>query len=164
MRTPVAVAVAVAALALACARGSHRGNPAGGEAIAPIPDHTLGLSKTSVFDVPAPPVVKENDSAPGDRPLRPRAFPGAAPVIPHAIADFLPIRKDQNACADCHAIAGPKKPGEPTPIPASHYTDLRRAPGQRGKEVVGARWICTSCHVPQQDVAPLVGNGFSEGR
>jgi nitrate reductase cytochrome c-type subunit len=50
--------------------------------------------------------------------------------------------------------------GEATPIPASHYVDLRNAPGVRGAEVAGARWVCTACHVPQQDVQPLVGSPF----
>jgi len=110
-------------------------------------------------EVVAPPVVKENDSAPGERRVRPRPFPGAAPVVPHGTADFLPITRDQNACVDCHAVAEKKK-GEATPIPASHYIDLRNAPGQRRDEVVGARWNCTACHVPQHDVAPLVKSAF----
>ncbi len=60
---------------------------------------------------------------------------------------------------DCHTVAE-KKHGEPTPIPASHYVDLRNAPGKRSDKVVGARWVCTACHVPQQDVQPLVRNPF----
>jgi len=124
-----------------------------------IPDEELGLSKTSVFETAVPPVVKENASAPGDRPVRPRAFPGAPPVVPHGVSDFLPITKGSNSCVDCHAVAKKVK-GEPTPIPASHYTDLRNAPGKRGDTVVGARWNCTACHVPQEDVAPLVKSPF----
>jgi len=123
------------------------------------PDAKIGLAKGTASEVTAPPRVKENESAPGERPVRPRAYPGAAPAIPHAIQDFLPITKEQNACVDCHAVAGKKK-GEPTPIPASHYTDLRNAPGTRGEKVVGARWSCTACHVPQHDVTPLVKSPF----
>jgi cytochrome c-type protein NapB len=126
----------------------------------PIPEARVGLAKGGPAEVLAPPVVKENDSAPGERPVRPRAYPGAAPAVPHAIADLLPITLDQNACADCHAIAGPKRAGEPTPIPASHYVDLRNAPGKRQEKVAGARWICTACHVPQHDVEPLVKGPF----
>jgi cytochrome c-type protein NapB len=103
--------------------------------------------------------VKENDSAPGDRPVRPRPYPGAAPAIPHGVSDFLPITKDQNACVDCHAVAQKKK-GEPTPIPSSHFVDLRNAPEKRQEKVAGARWVCTACHVSQQDVAPLVKSPF----
>ncbi len=124
-----------------------------------VPEAKMGLAKGSPSDVLAPPRVKENDSAPGDRPVRPRAYPGAPPAIPHGISDFLPITKDQNACVDCHAVATKKK-GEPTPIPASHYVDLRNAPGKRQEKVVGARYVCTACHVPQQDVTPLVKSPF----
>lgn len=124
-----------------------------------IPDAKIGLSKGSAMDVHAPPRVKENVSAPGDRPARARPFPGAAPAIPHGVDDFLPITNEQNACVDCHGVAE-KKRGEPTPIPASHYADTRNAPGVRGERVVGARWSCTACHLPQQDVAPLVKSPF----
>jgi cytochrome c-type protein NapB len=71
----------------------------------------------------------------------------------------MPITPGQNACVDCHAVAGKRK-GEPTPIPPSHYVDQRNAPGKRGERVVGARWSCTACHVPQEDVDPLVGSPF----
>jgi cytochrome c-type protein NapB len=125
----------------------------------PIPEKDVGLAKAGPMEVVPPPAVKENDSAPGDRPVRPRAYPGAPPAVPHGIADLLPITRDSNACVDCHAIAEKKK-GEPTPIPASHYTDLRNAPGKRGEKIVGARWLCTACHVPQNDVQPLVSSPF----
>ncbi len=126
---------------------------------AAVPDRVLGLSKTSASDVPAPPPIKENTSSPGERPALPRAYPGAPPRIPHGIRDLLPITRDGNACVDCHAVKE-KKPGEPTPIPASHYTDLRREPGKPGDHVLGARWVCISCHVPQTGAAPLVKNRF----
>jgi cytochrome c-type protein NapB len=141
-----ALAVALAALAL-------------GAAPKPIPEAKIGLARGGPAEVLVPPAVKENESAPGDRPLRARAYPGAAPAVPHGVADHLPITKDQNACVDCHAVAEKKK-GEPTPIPASHYTDLRNAPEKRQEKVVGARWVCTACHVPQHDVAPLVKSPF----
>ncbi len=124
-----------------------------------IPEKDVGLARTAPMEVVAPPVVKENDSSPGDRPVRPRAYPGAPPAIPHGISDFLPITRESNACVDCHAVTE-KKRGEPTPIPASHYVDLRNAPERRGDRVAGARWVCTACHVPQQDVKPLVGSPF----
>jgi cytochrome c-type protein NapB len=141
-----ALAIALAGLALGAAPKS-------------IPEVKIGLAEAGPAEVLVPPAVKENESAPGERPVRARPYPGAAPAVPHGIADQLPITKDQNACVDCHAVAEKKK-GEPTPIPASHYTDLRNAPEKRQEKVVGARWICTSCHVPQHDVAPLVKNPF----
>jgi cytochrome c-type protein NapB len=150
---------------LAVAAGCAAGRPAGEKAVAtpvpaPVPDSALGLSRASVFDVPAPPLVKENDSAPGELPPPPRPYALSPPRIPHGISDFLPITAKANACVDCHSVAEKEK-GQPTPLPASHYTDYRNAPGKRGEKVAGARWVCTACHVPITDAKPLVANGFT---
>jgi len=125
----------------------------------PIADGSLGLAKGSVFDTPTPPAVKANESGPGEVPPLPRPYAIAPPRIPHATADFLPITQKQNACLDCHAVKE-KKPGEPTPIPASHYVDLRNAPGQPGSHLSGARYVCVSCHVAGTDAPDLVENRF----
>ncbi len=124
-----------------------------------IADTSLGLVKGSVFDVPTPPAVKDDDSAPGERPAMPRPYATAPPRIPHGVSDFLPITLKQNACVDCHAVKE-KKPGEPTPIPPSHYTDYRNVPGTAGSQVVGARWVCISCHAATTDAPALVENRF----
>jgi nitrate reductase cytochrome c-type subunit len=42
--------------------------------------------------------------------------------------------------------------------PSSHQVDRRRSPEVIGEETVGARWVCTSCHVAQTDTKPLVAN------
>jgi nitrate reductase cytochrome c-type subunit len=129
-------------------------------AATPVPDRELGLSRTSVFDVPSPPAWKAEASAPGERPPLARPNKEAPPVIPHATADFLPITPTQNLCVDCHAIDGPKKKGEPTPVPASHYVDLRQVPARKGEKVAGARWVCISCHVGRTDAPPAVRSTF----
>jgi cytochrome c-type protein NapB len=72
----------------------------------------------------------------------------------------LPITVKQNACLDCHQLEGPKKEGEPTHVPASHFVDLRRAPDQVADHVAGARWICTACHLARTDAPPAVGSTF----
>jgi len=146
--------IAVAFLLLACA-----GRPPRPDAPPPLSDTSLGLAKTSVFDAPAPPPVKQNDSTPGELPVLPRPFAGAPPRVPHDLDAFLPITPKSNACADCHSVTE-KEPGQPTPMPASHYTDLRNAPEKRGAVVVGARWVCTECHLASTDAKPLVGNAF----
>lgn len=125
-----------------------------------IPDEQIGLSKAAIDHVAVPDPVTENVSEPGELPPIARVFPGAPPEIPHGIADFLPIVRDGNLCLDCHVAGGEKAEGEPTPLPASHRTDLRRDPSTVGDEVVGARYVCTSCHVPSNDVPPLVDNRF----
>ena len=126
----------------------------------PVPDRALGLSRTSVFDVPAPPLFHDEASAPGETPLPKRINKEYPPVIPHAVGDFLPITRSANGCVDCHALPGPKQKGEATPIPASHYVDLRRAPEAKGEALVGARYVCISCHVPRTDAPPLVASTF----
>jgi len=142
-------------LAAGCATPGVRPPPS-----APIPDTALGLARGSVFDTLVPPAVKEEESTPGEKPVLPRAFPGAPPMVPHGIQGFLPITRAENACLACHGEAKAKKAGEPTPLPPSHYTDFTRRPPAAGKEMSGARWVCTSCHVQQTDAKPIVGNRF----
>jgi nitrate reductase (cytochrome), electron transfer subunit len=126
-----------------------------------VTDAMLGLSKTSVFDVPVPPPVGEDATDPGERGVLPRPYPESPPRIPHAIADFEPITRQANGCLDCHQLGGAKAPGEPVPLPPSHVTDLRNAPGTVGTELVGARYNCNSCHVSDTGAPPLVGNRFA---
>jgi nitrate reductase cytochrome c-type subunit len=154
-RRPLTVLVALAA---ACA-----GRGGGGEGDAPgVKDSELGLSRTSVFDAPAPPLSRPIEAGPGEGPLVARAYPDAPPRIPHAIGDFLPITLDQNSCVDCHGAAEAKEPGQPTPLPPSHYTDLRRPGSAPGEKVAGGRWACTACHVPLTDAKPLVESRFGK--
>ena len=119
-----------------------------------------GLAPGSVFQVPSPPAFKDEASAPGEKGVLKRINREFPPMIPHGVADFLPITRESNMCLDCHGTGAPRKAGEPTPVPASHYVDLRRAPEQKGAKLAGTRWVCISCHVPQTDAKPLVGNTF----
>jgi len=125
----------------------------------PTPDRDLGLSKGSVFDTQSPAVEQDNATDPGEVPVLPRAYLGAPPRIPHGIADFTPIVRGENLCLDCHLVEE-KVEGEPTPIPESHFRDLRRAPAQVRDQIAGARYVCTSCHLPITDAVPPVGNTF----
>ncbi len=122
----------------------------------------LGLSKTSVFETPTPSAHEYSRKTPGTSERHGRYFPGAPPNIPHQVDDFVPIKAKANACLGCHNRPDlwDKAPikGLPTPIPESHYTDLRQAPDQVREQVVGARFICTQCHAPQSDAQPLVEN------
>ena len=164
MRTHLTALLAAAGLATLSACAAPRATaPAAppAPAAAPVKDRDLGLSKTSVFEVPAPPAWTAEDSAPGEKtPPPPRLGTQIPPVVPHGVADLLPITREQSACLDCHQHAGPKVAGEPTPLPRSHYVDLRRAPDQVGEKVAGARWICTACHVARTDAPPLVGSRY----
>jgi nitrate reductase (cytochrome), electron transfer subunit len=155
----LAALLAVASTARAAPPATPAAAP-GRPAAKPIADRDLGLSKASVFDVPTPPAWQDEASAPGDQPPPPRIGRETPPVVPHAVGDFLPITTAQNLCVDCHVLAGPKKKGDPTPVPASHFVDQRRSPGTAGGKVAGARWVCISCHLPRTDAPPLVGSTF----
>jgi len=134
----------------------------------PIPANNMGLSKTSVFDVPEPMVYHYGTAQPGESKVLPRAYPGAPPQIPHAIGDFLPITAQNNMCIACHALPdqwGKKREqGMATPIPPSHYTDLRNAPDKVTDHLINARYNCNQCHVPQADAPALVENTFGRKR
>lgn len=123
-----------------------------------ISDDGLSLYPGSVFEAPQPAGFARNAKDPGENALLPRPFPEAPPRIPHTTADFEPITLAVNACIDCHALdAGADAPE----LPASHRTDLRRAPTEVEKTATGARWICTSCHVTTTDGKPLRTNPSS---
>ncbi len=100
-----------------------------------------------------PPVYEYGDQRPGQSQRLPREFEGAPPLIPHAIRGLTPITAKNNACVRCHGRAGATT--GPPPASASHFVDMREAPGVARPQVAGARWNCTACHVPQTN-APLV--------
>lgn len=129
-----------------------------------IEDTEMGLSKTSVFETPEPQPVKYSEQFPGSNAVLPRAYPGAPPQIPHNIDSFKPITAKSNACIGCHnnpSQSGKEVPkGTPTPMPKSHYTDIRHKPDTVRDEIVEARYVCTQCHVPQATAAALVDNSF----
>jgi cytochrome c-type protein NapB len=150
--------IALVAMVLSCAGATRTDTKTSQPA---VPDSQIGLSKQSVFDTPTPAPVVQSGSDPGEQPVIPAAFEGSPPVIPHTVVDFVPITADGNMCVECHAIDEAGE-GDPTPIPPSHYEDLRNDSGKVTEEVVGARYKCTACHAPQTDAAPLVENRFSE--
>lgn len=126
-----------------------------------IAETDMGLSKTSPFDVPEqeafsyPEGMPENPTVPG------RQEPGTPPMIPHGIADLLPLTAGQNACLDCHDqpdLIGQAAEGDPTPMPESHYRNLWTE--GEARKIDGSRFVCTQCHAPQAKVKPLVENTF----
>jgi len=124
----------------------------------------MGLSKTSVLEAPQPQPFSYPEQFPGTSNVLPRAYLNAPPQIPHDIESFLPVSKDHNMCLQCHNRPdqqGKVAEHQPTPIPASHYTDLRFAPDKVTHSLIGARYICTQCHVPQAQAKVLVNNTFN---
>jgi len=129
---------------------------------APVPDHELGLSRGVVGEVASPPAEMTNTSDPGDLPTTSPDFPQQPPLVAHGVEEFLPITRNDNQCVDCHEV-DEKVEGEPTPIPASHYTDLRNDPDTVGRKLVGARYACVTCHVSPGGNDPLVENHYRPG-
>ena len=133
-----------------------------------VPADRMGLSKQSVFAVPEPGLYQDSGKEPGQNKVLPRAYLNAPPQIPHVIGDFLPITAETNMCAACHNLPDQwgkkRKAGEATPIPQSHYIDLRHAPGKVADQLIGARYNCNQCHVAQMNATPLVENTFTGKR
>lgn len=130
-----------------------------------IADNKMGLSKTSVFDTPEPQTVSYNEKFPGQNTVLPRSHPGAPSQIPHNIDAFKPITASKNACMGCHnnpSMRGKEMAkGMATPMPESHYKDLRYKPDVAREQLVEGRYVCTQCHVVQANVDQLVENSFS---
>lgn len=126
----------------------------------PIPDDQLGLSKTSVYDVPDPKVFEYQQADPTTSGVLPRAYPGAPPQVSHDMKDMVPITREMNMCVACHQLpdmVGKKKvKGQPTAVPASHYVDVK------ANSLYMGRYNCTQCHTPQATVKPLVDNVFGK--
>ncbi len=148
----------VAAFAMSCASGGSGEDPQiTAPAPAVVPDSDIGLAPGTAFEQPAQAPIGFNMVDPGESELRVPPNEDFPPVIPHSVADLETITLSENACLDCHDPVA--APGTDAPAaPASHFVDLRRSPNARGHEVVGSRWVCTSCHVAQTDATQLVGN------
>lgn len=125
-------------------------------------DDAIGLSKTSVFDDPAPPEFAYSPLDPKKSGVLPRFWADAPPQIPHRVDKFLPVNAEVNKCLGCHEdpeSIGKKDKGAPTPMPESHYV-------KEADKFVTAnrRYVCTLCHVPQAQVSALVDNTFQEDK
>lgn len=107
----------------------------------------LGLEAPS-----EPPTV--NRVITDDRPIT-REFVNQPPLIPHKIAGYQ-IDKNYNKCLSCHSWANYQK-AHATKIPPSHFKDRD---GNERANLSANRYFCTQCHVPQEDVKPLIKNEF----
>lgn len=131
-----------------------------------VGDDEIGLDRNSVFATPDPIVPTTEQMEPGENTKIGAYFDQMPPVISHQIADLLPITLAENLCLDCHddpsMIGGEIGDDEATPIPLSHYTDLRNNPDLVTETLIGARYDCTQCHVPQMNAEPLVVNTYQK--
>lgn len=127
-----------------------------------IPDDSLGLSKTSVYDVPDPDVTVYGGGDPGTNKRAAKSYHTAPPMITHSITDMVPITRESNLCKDCHVQPDLLKQritkGMPIPAPASHYTDVKKG------DLYMGRWNCVACHRPQAKVDVLVQSTFKKSK
>jgi nitrate reductase (cytochrome), electron transfer subunit len=84
-----------------------------------------------------------------------RNYPEQPPVIPHSIEGYQ-IDINGNKCLSCHARARTGESRAPM-VSITHFMDRD---GQFLASVSPRRFFCTSCHVPQNVVAPPVTNDF----
>ena len=81
------------------------------------------------------------------------------PVIPHRI-DGYQVDKNFNKCLDCHARERTAF-SQAIPVSETHYIDRS---GKVLDHISTRRYFCQQCHVAQEGVPPLVGNGFRGDR
>ncbi len=134
--------------------------PAAAAAKTEIPDSEIGLAAGTAFEQPGQAPIAFNRVDPGDSELRPRPNADFPPAIPHSITDLETITLSENSCLECHDPEMAPDMGAPA-VPPSHQVDLRNSPDVQGSDVVGTRWVCTSCHVTQTDTEPLVATSQS---
>jgi cytochrome c-type protein NapB len=88
------------------------------------------------------------ETAPGETTKLERAYPGAPPFVPHSVVG-LSISRSTNDCLDCHAEGIEVEEGHvATKVPPSHYTN-DYSKEQREDQVIGMRYNCLQCHLPQ---------------
>ena len=127
-----------------------------------IPEDSLGLYNSSVYDVLDPAVVNFGGGDPGSNKRIAKSYNTAPPMVPHTTKDMVPITRDFNLCKDCHVqpdLIGQKiTPGVPVPAPVSHYVDAKKG------ELYMGRWNCTQCHREQAKVDVLVKSTFKKAK
>jgi cytochrome c-type protein NapB len=79
------------------------------------------------------------------------------PTIPHKI-DGYQVDRNANRCVGCHSRTRIEET-RAIPIPATHYMD--RDGTLRG-DISPRRYFCTQCHIPQDEVKPLVDNDYQD--
>ena len=121
--------------------------------------------------LPVYPNTKAGESA-----MLERDFPDAPPQIPHTVVDMYPITMDENECLECHHPDNVTSK-EDLPVTDSHFEAPVMGRGDPGdpmiwvvkdykkiKDVVGARYNCDMCHVPQASNVDTPSNRFISAR
>lgn len=123
----------------------------------------IGLRKAPLLKIaPAPPKTSVKGDKPGANRRYDKSYDDAPPMIPHAVADYVPIGL-RNQCLACHTNP-PKKYRSATVVPESHYRDRKGKNPMPGpvsvRKIYQGFYNCTMCHAPQKNAKPLVSNVF----
>ncbi|MFO1308307.1 MAG: nitrate reductase cytochrome c-type subunit [Burkholderiales bacterium] len=137
MRAPLVLAAAILAATAALAH-------------AQLADKMRGATPVADESRPPPLGNVENKDV-----RRERAYSMQPPTIPHKI-DSYQVDLNVNACLGCHS-RGRAPVTQAVAVSVSHYMDRD---GNFLAEISPRRYFCQQCHVPQEDLKPLVGNRF----
>lgn len=118
----------------------------------PVIDHARGA--TPVLETTTPPVLGNTIN---DDVRRTRNYAQQPPVIPHRI-DSYQVDKNFNKCLDCHSRTKAET-YQAVPVSVTHYHDRD---GNTLEQISTRRYFCVQCHVPQENVNPLVQNNFED--
>ncbi len=100
-----------------------------------------------------PGINRFSENPPGETTVLDRPYDGAPPMVPHDI-NGLAINGLENECLDCHMEGLELDEGHTaTKIPASHYIN-EYTKEQKKDQVLGIRYNCFLCHVPQSEEEP----------
>jgi len=89
-----------------------------------------------------------------------RTFKEQPPVVPHETEKYA-VNLKENKCLDCHVTQPGKKEPKSVEIGESHYIDRN---GKKHDMLVGGRYFCSQCHVPQVNAPPLVESNFQAAK
>ena len=109
---------------------------------------------TPILDEAQPPPLQNQENKDV---RRVRSHPMQPPTIPHRI-DGYQLDKAVNRCLFCHARARIEET-KAIPLSVTHYMD--RDGTVRG-DISPRRYFCTQCHVPQDEVKPLVDSRYED--
>ncbi len=147
----VGIGMVAVLLVIGCSPAPGPGSPGD------IPDTALSYRHAPLDTEVATPGTRYTDIEPGDSQLLERSFENAPPIIPHSLANLLPITRTRNDCQDCHH-PDVAEDFEATAMPPTHFYDYRR--DRQLADANPANYNCTQCHVPQADAPELVRNTF----
>jgi len=128
----------------------------------PVDEASVGIGADGVFNDPSPSTFDYPTTEAGKSDRVAKSYHTAPPMVPHTVAEYLPITMETNECMECHdkpkLIDREYVKGKKLAMPQDHYGGF----GGKGDkdEVSGARYTCSQCHAPMSDAQPLVENTF----